>query len=396
MINNRTVGVICEYNPFHSGHKYQIDCIKEGGAGCIIGIMSGNFTQRGEPAIISKYERAKAAVLCGVDIVVELPFPFCCSYAEAFARGGVCVASRLLCDELNFGSECGSIDKLSHFADISASSEFTERLEGLDNRSRSTSYYQLLEDVCGGNERIAPNDILAVNYISAIKELNVPILPVTIKRAGDGYNDERILSEEFPSALSIRNLLNTGADVSKYMPREAWEVLEANSDKTASFSRLERVILSHFRLAPASLHEGIADMPQGLPERIRQCALRSSGADEMISMLNDVSLTRARIRRILLFCLCGVKKEDLDCHSVSYVNLLAANANGRQYLSKHRKELNGFVVTKPADAARASDILQNARKRQFELCMASDSLYSLSTEKVSSSVDMVKKSPYML
>lgn len=387
MKGNKTVAVVCEYNPFHNGHKYHIDSIRENGADCIIGIMSGNFTQRGDAAIISKYERAKAAVLCGIDLAVELPFPFCCSYADAFAGAGVYIASRLLADELSFGSECGNIEKLSKIANISASSEFSERFSALDNRSRSTSYYALLEEYSG--EKLLPNDILAIHYIRAIKELSASLIPSTVKREGTGYNAGSIVRDALPSATAVRRMLFEGECIRDYLPKGSYDVLTQNIGKYSDLTRLERVVLAHFRLTEPSKHSKIADMPLGFAERVKYCALRASGLDEMISMLNDVSMTKARIRRLILFCLCGVQKDDLDYRKgVAYVNLLAANERGRRYLSEHRKDFCGFVVTKPADA--------QEKGRQFELCRASDSLYSLASERILSPADLIRQSPVML
>ena len=186
------VAIICEYNPFHNGHKYQVDKIKEMFPDSIVvSIMSGNFTQRGEFALFDKYTRAKAAVICGVDCVIELPYPFCASNAEVFAKAGVYIASKLGATYLCFGIEDGDIKDLTEIADTIDSEEFTKKFEEL-KQDKSISYPKLREIVCRELGKELPNSsnkILGVEYIRAIKKYGNSIIPVAIKREGLGYND---------------------------------------------------------------------------------------------------------------------------------------------------------------------------------------------------------------
>jgi cytidyltransferase-like protein len=215
----KLAAIIAEYNPFHNGHKYQIDKAREllDEDLAIVAIMSGNYTQRGELAIADKTYRARAAVLGGVNLVIELPFPYSSSSAEIFATSGVHIANSIGADYLIFGSECGDIDALKKAADILNSEEFKNNLEQIkcSKSSDTMGYPQIVEAAyrkCdGANIQLdisTPNNILAIEYIKAIKALGAYLTPITIKRSGAGYSDGDIVKgQALQSATAIRGLM---------------------------------------------------------------------------------------------------------------------------------------------------------------------------------------------
>ena len=204
----KLTSVICEYNPFHMGHAYQLSEMKKHGA--VVAIMSGSFTQRGTPAILSKYERAKTAVLCGADLVLELPFPFSSARADLFGAAGVKILSSLGCvDEICFGSETGTIEPLIEAEARLSSSAFQNALEktlsenrNISHRAAMTAAYRSLYGV--DSALTGSNDILALSYLAALREQKSPLKPTTVKRIGEAYNGE---GEGVSSASSIREML---------------------------------------------------------------------------------------------------------------------------------------------------------------------------------------------
>ena len=208
----KTVGIVCEYNPFHNGHKYQIDQIRHelGEDTEIIAIMSGNYTQRGEMAIIPKTYRAKAACLAGVDLVLELPFPYCASSAEIFARSAVYIINSLgTVDYISFGSESGDIEAIKRVAGALDTDEFKSALKEL-TQDRSLGYPKLCELAYNKLEpesdfKFTPNNILAVEYVKAILKSKKHIEIYPMHREGD-HND-KTLKKKITSATSIRDTL---------------------------------------------------------------------------------------------------------------------------------------------------------------------------------------------
>ena len=199
----KTAAVICEYNPFHFGHKYQIETMKRNfGSGCrIIAIMSGCFTQRGEPAIFDKYTRAESALRCGCDLVLELPLPHSMSGAEFFARAGVYIADSIgVVDLLFFGSECGELTRLQTVAERMSSDEFRQACTEERSKDKGAQTGRLRDEIyrrLWGDEPIlsGSNNLLALEYLRALKRFNSPIQPYAVKRVGGGYNSTDISTD---------------------------------------------------------------------------------------------------------------------------------------------------------------------------------------------------------
>ena len=404
--NSKCVAVICEYNPLHNGHAHHISRIRNeiGDNGCILGIMSGNFTQRGEPAIIPKYERALAAINSGMDLVVELPFPFSSAYAEAFADGGVYIAERLGASTLSFGSECGDTATLEYLADISLSDEFLSAYESNRELRGSAAFYETLASVAGISYSIKPNDILGIQYTRSMRRHGYKIKPSVILRKGAGYNEAFLNDcdneniEEFASAKAIREFLKTDSEsfekLEKYMPHIMCELLKnsiINGEFIIGYKNIENFIMTHFRLMPELAFSDIADVPSGFSKRLHDAALHSSSFNEMCQMLCNRSFTPARLLRIILYCVCGVKKADMDTGIIGYVNLLAANDNGRKYMSDLRRK-DSFILTKPSDCR----LLFPDFERQKSLAESADALYTVMMPKCRDAGYFMRKKPYIV
>ena len=325
----KTAAVICEYNPFHYGHKYQLDKTREMGATHIVAVMSGNFTQRGDAAIFDKYTRARAALENGADLVLELPTVYSLSAAEGFARGAVSVIEALGCvDMLSFGSECGDIAALKEAAGASEYALHTEEFKEL-MRSGETfpsalakavkTYYT--DDVY--EVLTSPNNTLAVEYIKALDDIGSAIQPVTIQRFGADHDSEEE-EQQFASASLIRKKIMSGEDYSGFAP-----VL---NEPAADIHRLESAILSTLRTMKPSDFECVYDAAQGLGERLYKAARKACSLDELYFLTKTRRYTLARIRRAVLCSFLGIDKKQLR-EPIAYIRILGMNTRGREILS---------------------------------------------------------------
>ena len=390
----KAVAVICEYNPFHLGHLYQLKEIRRRGADCIIGIMSGNFTQRGEPAIIPKHERAEMAVSAGMDLVVELPFPYCAGYAEAFAAAGVAIAEGLCANEICFGSETGEISILERLAELSLSAEF-ESAYAARRADGAAAFYRLLEEL-GGVDGLRSNDILGLQYIRAAKKAGYDIGFSTIRRCGSAYR-ELGTDSAIPSAGALRSLWSetqSEESLSPFIPDSCMRVLRnavRRGIAPIKSGALDSLVIGTFRLADPCTLSDVADVPVGFANRLCSMANRVTTIDELVKGLTNRDFTPARIMRIILYALTGAHRSDLDIQSspIGYVNLLAANQVGCKYLSSIRK--SDFVLTKAANAP----IHDSVQYRRLKLSEKADAIYTLAMPKPVESGYFVKHPPYI-
>jgi predicted nucleotidyltransferase len=379
-------GIVCEYNPFHNGHLHQINEIKRTSSEPIICVMSGNFTQRGEIAIVDKYARAKMALLCGADLVLELPVPFCMASAEYFASSAISILARLNVDKLSFGSECADAEEIMKIAVIAASDEFKNECALLSKEQGNVSAYFDLLAQKSGVKGIKSNDILGIEYTKAIIKngYNMQICP--IKREGNAYRDTKLSLGELPSASAIREAISNNIfdNISAFVPNSTLEILSEN--ELADVKRIKSSILFALRLIDAdNLDVAISD--RGLVNRILAMAHECNSFDEFEEKLQTKKYTFSAIRRAILYILLGVKPSDLDVIP-QYTVLLGANEKGREYLASIRKNEGAVkVVTKPADAEGS---------RQFELSKKADAIYTLCFENKKDSGFYIKKSPVII
>ena len=350
-----TFGIICEFNPLHNGHKRLIDEARRLGAECIVCIMSGNAVQRGELAITDKYNRAKAAILVGTDLVLELPFPWSAASAEYFAGAGVDILSGF-CDHIIFGSECGDIELLEKAAEAASGKEFKERLKNRlsSGEGAAVAYFSELEAIAG--IKLNSNDLLGVEYMKAAKQKGYSIEFHTIKREGSAYNDTELCADQNPSATALRRAWSEGVCAFEYIPKEAAEIFEECIKKgdITDAENISRAVLMYLRLLDPQTLSETAESDGGIANRIISCARSAKSSEEMFELLRTKRYTDAKLRRAMLFLLTNVKAELLK-QTPDYTVLLGANDIGRGLLSSARKNGGTKVVTKSADAPKDSE-----------------------------------------
>ena len=262
MKTSKTVGIICEYNPFHSGHRYQIEEMRALGFDRVVCVMSGNTVQRGEFAIVDKYARAEMAVNGGADLVLELPCPYSASSAEFFALAGVRILEAANVDAICFGSECGDIDKLKKVAEICDSEPFNEIYKELVSSGAGTAsaYFEAYKKLMGEEMPSGANDLLGVAYLRALKKEKSKIEPIAIKRKGSDYRSDNIESmTEHPSATMLRDYVCKNGMNEKFkniVTKETFEVL-ARENAPVKISNIEPAIISVLRLLYISELENI-------------------------------------------------------------------------------------------------------------------------------------------
>ncbi len=390
-------GIICEYNPFHNGHAYLLTEAKKR-SDAVVCVMSGPFTQRGEVAILDKLARARMALVGGADLVLELPYPFCSSSAAYFAGAGVSILSMLGTSTLVFGSESGDLARLSALADRVLSQEFAERKEAMDAREGSAAAH--FAALLGEGERLQPNDILAVEYLCALRRRNTEMAPEPIVRVGDGYGSQALGTSPFASATAIRKALAEGESVGAYMPDFAFSELRAAQERgeaPATAENAERAVLSFFRLTAPGALSHIVGLGNGLEHRLCAAAMESRTLEEMTKKCATKRYPDATIRRAILAAMLGVAWDDLD-RGIAYSTVLGANQAGRELLASLRKQ-NLPILTKPSDIeALCKKHPENADavRRQAELSAKADALYSLCLPKVAEGGKYLRTGAIML
>lgn len=391
-------GIVSEFNPFHSGHEYLIRRARELGADTVVCAMSGNATQRGELSVVDKYIRAEAALSGGADLILELPFPWSSASAESFALAGIHVLSSF-CDTVIFGSECGDIELLCKAADYTLSDEFKENYTHLleEGEQSATAYITLVYNRLG--VRLSSNDLLGVEYIKAAKKLDVKLNFLTVKREGGAYLSKDMTDDSFNSAMAIRTVLEKGEltdSLKESMPRRSYELLykAKTSGEVIQTSKYSEFVIMYYRLFENLLGEEFAECDGGILERIQNTAHQCEMPTDFWHLLSTKRYTDAKLRRAVLFGMCGIHPEDVFAPSLpAYTILLAANEKGRELLSD-TKRIEGriVVVTKPADAA---DIPEKAAKRQTQMSQKLDMIHSLCREIPTSHSSYIKKKPYI-
>ena len=394
----KTVGIICECNPFHGGHEYLMKKARESGADAVVCVMSGNFVQRGEAAVLSPHARAEILVSSGADAVFELPFPYAASSAEFFGRAGIEILSRLGIDEVWFGSESADLDTLLRYAEIADSDAFQAAYaEAVEHEGGTASaYFEILSQMA--NDKTAscePNDILAISYLRAIRKLNANIRPVTIKREGSGYSEKELVMGAFPSATALRRAWekNEIESIMPYLPGVCGEVSRREGRaKTApaTLKHATSLVLGMLALTPQKELEEYAGLQGGLAGRLHNAARKATTLDEFFELCATKKYPDARIRRGVLSALLRVKEEDLRA-PVSYVRLLAANDTGRAFLAVVRKKSDLCVVTRQTDLPDTP-----SAARQFELESASAALYSKCLPSPIAADEQLRRPPVIL
>ena len=329
-------GIICEYNPFHLGHRKQFDIIRQrkGEAEAIVCLMSGNFVQRGHPAIIDKSLRAKAAVSCGADLVLELPVTAALSSAEGFAARGVEILSSF-CHSLCFGAESDDSAALLKTAEALLSDEFPPLLRAqLDKGLSFPAARQAALETMGldGGLVTQPNNILAIEYCKAILSQHSPMEPFPILRQGS-YHDAAP-DRENPSATAVRALMTGSHDWKSCVPAPAQAIFEGATFHTLSAG--ERAILARLRTMDDAEFQALPYGSEGLWRKLMHAARRESTLEDILTAVKSKRYTRTRLDRMVMCAFLGLTEADL-CAPAPYVRVLALNDRGREILKKARQ-----------------------------------------------------------
>ena len=354
-----TVGIVCEYNPYHAGHAHQVSAARrDTGAGIVVAVMSEHTTQRGELAVADGYVRAEAAVRSGVDVVIGLPFPYSSAPAEFFALAGVRILGALGVNTLHFGSECGDIAALLEAAERLYSPEFIAALTEYQHENPSLGIMEcrerMYEKAYGRGLPSGSNDLLAVAYLHALITEHSAMRPYTVARRGQAYNDQAAPTVgRYPSASALRSLwASQGLDALRlHVPSAVLEALKRAELEGLAPLNIEQIgtaLLAFYRLADTDALSRCAAMDGGLAERLCRAAKEATDYTSLIELAATRRYTDGRLRRALLYGVCGVTNEHLSAPP-AYVRLLGASVRGCDYLSSIRKSCSLPILTKPAD-----------------------------------------------
>lgn len=367
----KVAGIIAEYNPFHNGHQYHIEETKKStGADYVIAIMSGDFVQRGAPAMMDKYDRATCALSAGCDLVLELPVIYSTSSAEFFAEGAVLALDQLgICDFLSFGTELGTLDQLSPLADLlleepkeyqiflrhqlKAGHSFpAARSEAIREYLRKDENCQLSNDFF--KELTGSNNILALEYLKSLKKSKSSMVPWTIKRKNAPYHDKK-LHESISSATAIREALQKKEDIAKILPsvpEKTGQYLQTWHEKNVlpDFSHLTPYL--HGALLNAKELTAYLDWDQELANRMASIPWETSDYTTIVEGLKSRRVTRTRIQRALLHLILQMDKEHFACqyekNPVPCVRILGFRKESSPLLKAIKKNASLPLITKPA------------------------------------------------
>lgn len=359
---SNVLGIVTEYNPFHNGHLHHlIESKRITNSDYSIAVMSGNFTQRGEVSIVDKWTKTQMAIENGIDLVIELPTLYAISSAENFASGAIKILDSLgIVDFISFGSECDDISILNEVTDVLAneppeyktllSHELSRGVSFPKARERALMMY--LNDVRRfANVLSAPNSILGIEYLKALKRQKSDIKPITIKREGSNYSDDTLpYNSRFASASAIRNICQSSLDITllqKFMPEASYNILDdsiKNGNVVKSLSDFDKVIIYTLRRMSTDEIANLPDVSEGLEFAIKSAAHSCNTVDELLSIINTKRYTKTRLQRILLYAILGITKKDMQIsmNTKPYIRVLGFNDKGRELISeisKHNRKL---------------------------------------------------------
>lgn len=387
-------GIIAEYNPFHNGHKYQIDKIKEDlKADAIVAVMSGNFIQRGQPALFDKWTRTKMALLNGVDLVIELPTYYSVSSAEFFATGGIGLLNSLgIIDDVCFGASTEDIDTLKRIAnvlflepegfkkllhsDLKRGASFpTARSNALKNFLKKEYDAKYIADIL-----LDSNNILAIEYLKALQYLNSDINAVAIKRKGAAYNSLEII-DNIASATAIRERImnNKFDEISNLVPENCYELIEqeiSNGKLPVSIDNFEKEILYSLRKMTTEDISLLNDVSEGLENILKKCSNEEFTLEKYIEAVKSKRYTKTRIQRLCMNALLEIKKVDVECykHNLQYIRVLGFNKAGEKLLSRIYNNANIPIVT---NVPKFMKVANDVQKKMLEKDILASNIYTL-------------------
>lgn len=347
----KILGIVAEYSPFHNGHKFQLESAKKiTNADYCLAVISGNFTQRGNCSLVNKWTKAKMAIENGIDLVLELPTLFSISSAETFASKSIRILSSLnLVNYISFGVETLDLELLNKIADILIK-EPIEYKNYLNKALNSGNSFPKAREIALINYLnlddsaviSSPNNILAIEYLKALKKLNSSIQPVLIERKNTDYNSLNI-NNNFASASAIRKLVleNKSDDIHKVMPLSSFNILDGcikSGEYVSDISIFSKIIIYKLRTMSIEEIRKLPDVSEGLEYTIKKAAGLTNNFEELISLIKSKRYTRTRINRILLYALLDINKEYYTDTNKSYIRVLGFSENGKILLSKIKKQ----------------------------------------------------------
>lgn len=378
-------GVIAELNPLHNGHRHLLSAAQKYAPDGVVVVLGGNFTQRGTPALLSKFHRTKMALACGADLVLELPLPFSVATAERFAYGGVQILNALgVVDTIVFGSECGSAEALQKTA---LALETPAVQKAVRDGCRAGASYPAaqaaaVQSVCGENAAAVlqtPNDSLGVAYCRAAAKLQARLKPIAVQRVGAPHN-AAVPIGAFASASALRAALRNGDTVEKWMPASAFAVLQAaiqNGEAPADYRRLEIAVLGFLRTADTAAFAEVPDAEPGVVHRILSAARTAQTLWEVFDAAKTRCYTHARIRRVVLSAFLGVRTAYVQ-GGVPYLRVLGFTARGESLLRTAAKQAHLPTVLR----ARTVKDLSPTAQAVFALECKSTDIFNLSLPKI--------------
>lgn len=392
---DKILGIISEYNPFHYGHLYHINESKKIiNPDYTVAVMSGNFVERGDAAIIDKWSRAEMALNNGVDLVIELPLIYSISSAENFAMGSIKILDSLSMDTtISFGSECGDINILNSIAQVLCE-EPKEYLSILNHeldsgisfpKAREYALLMYLNDIRKfANVLSEPNNILGIEYLKAIQKQKAKLRATTIVRKGSNYNDLD-LKDKCSSASAIRHGLLNNIDIKPYIPESSNKILQDKISKNEivyGLKTFEQAIIYKLRTMSQEEIATLPDVTEGLENKIKKASDSCNNLADLTSMIKSKRYTMTRINRILLYSLLNITKKDIEesYKVIPYIRVLGVNQKGKELLSKiskANKKIN--IVTSPK---KFLDTTKNKTlKNMLEKDMFASNIYTLGYRK---------------
>ena len=401
----KTVAVTAEFNPFHNGHRYLLDKIREKyGEDCaVVAVMSGCFVQRGDVAVADPYFRAKTALLSGYDLILELPFPFSVSGAETFSRAAVdLVASLSVVDAVAFGSECGDLAALLSAAERLSDPKTADILRSLreteDGKRRGMP--ELIREIVRDADTVAfrdgvgANDLLAVGYLKALKSRSEQIEPFAVKRIGGRYGSARPDDEKYVGATALRALLieHKYDEFKRYIPAEThflWKTALQEKTVPASISpRLSDAVLAHLIAADPSSFSNRIGLDDGLVARILDAAKDAVSLDDLVARTSCRSVPDSQIRRTILSLWPGFTSP-VPSERPLYSRIFGFSDKGRKLLRTVKQRSSLPILTKTADWV----ALPGDARKQAEFSLSADRLFGLCTPSSRPASDAYRGSP---
>ena len=399
---SKVVGIIAEYNPFHNGHSYHIQNTKaQTGADFVVAVMTGNFTQRGNTSVINKWEKTKMALNGDTDLVIELPTIYSISSAENFANGAVKILNELgIVDTISFGMEADDISTLNNIANVLYTEPFEyktilEQELSKGNsfpKARSNALMMYLNDIKRyANILKGSNNILAIEYLKALKKQKSNLVPFGLKREKVYYNSTKII-DEYASSTGIRDLLlhNQLEEARKVIPAKSYSILLNNLRQgtyVLDIIAYNDEILYKLRNMTVNQIANLPDVNEGLEYLIKDVSNKTNNLIELINGIKSKRYTQTRIQRILLYALLGITKEDMDMSKkvIPYIRILGCSEKGKLLLSQINSKAKVITSLKKYESANKIKLLSGRKNkmlaRMLEIDKIATDIYTLGYKK---------------